>query len=596
MKHVHALALAALASLITVQADPAAALEAQWTQKAGTLSLPDGPGGRGWINLFYDELNQKIGLFGGSGETYLNDIWHYDATVDKWIKIQPFVDCAQLTGFVPPSKRDEHTTVYDAHNHRYWTFGGSGFNCHGSQRSAKAGTNSTTLVDPTLTATTVDYYKDWTVQTSGGSAYVSTYDPANKRLTLKTPLSSLTSGTGYYLHPQRGGGLYSYSVTDKTWTPYSGPRSVYTGPSPWSRLSPAMAYSDQDRAFVMFGGEGNAGMNDTWAFDVETKTWVQMKSNGSSSAPPARAQLQDSMVYDSDRDLFVLFGGRCKDPARCTYNASMNDTWTYKLSTNTWTKLNPAVSPPPRIQHQMAYDPDNRVTIVFGGVGPTGIVNDLWAFDATANTWTQIPFATGPSPRYLASIEYDKARRLFVLYGGAKTGRQVWTLKLTDGGATPNQPPVAKATAAPTSGNTGTVFQFDASGSFDPDGGIQATLWTFGDGGSSTAAIASHQYAAAGTYTVGLKVTDNDGVTATAQLNVSVTGVVQPVSLRLNNLRVRGTVDDPSVTEILVNGNPVPVSGGVFEYALSLPTTGGAVLNFQVPNTTAKKTMTLDVQ
>ena len=47
--------------------------------------------------------------------------------------------------------------------------------------------------------------------------------------------------------------------------------------------------------------------------------------------------------------------------------------------------------------------------------------------------------------------------------------------------------------------------------STDPDGGTLTWRWTFGDGSSSTTSSPSRTYAASGTYTVTLRVTDNAG-------------------------------------------------------------------------------------
>src|SRR5439155_19864341 len=52
------------------------------------------------------------------------------------------------------------------------------------------------------------------------------------------------------------------------------------------------------------------------------------------------------------------------------------------------------------------------------------------------------------------------------------------------------------------------------STSSDPDGTIASYSWTFGDGGTSTAQNPSHPYAAGGSYTVTLTVTDNQGATS----------------------------------------------------------------------------------
>ncbi|HUC39482.1 MAG TPA: PKD domain-containing protein, partial [Gemmatimonadales bacterium] len=75
----------------------------------------------------------------------------------------------------------------------------------------------------------------------------------------------------------------------------------------------------------------------------------------------------------------------------------------------------------------------------------------------------------------------------------------------------PNQPPTASFTRS----CNGLTCSFNSSGSSDPDGSIASYSWNFGDGGTSTAANPSHTYTAAGTYTVTLRVTDNQGAQST---------------------------------------------------------------------------------
>jgi PKD repeat protein len=53
--------------------------------------------------------------------------------------------------------------------------------------------------------------------------------------------------------------------------------------------------------------------------------------------------------------------------------------------------------------------------------------------------------------------------------------------------------------------------------SSDTDGSIASRAWTFGDGQTGSGATANHTYAAAGTYQVTVKATDNGGASTTSQ-------------------------------------------------------------------------------
>ncbi|HEX3908698.1 MAG TPA: PKD domain-containing protein [Mycobacteriales bacterium] len=112
------------------------------------------------------------------------------------------------------------------------------------------------------------------------------------------------------------------------------------------------------------------------------------------------------------------------------------------------------------------------------------------------------------------------------------TGDTDWASRamfMLDDATHPNQPPVAAF--QPTCSTTTTSCTFDASSSLDPDGSITDYAWTFGDGSAedhSDASLFSHNYSKAGSYTVTLTVTDNDGATATKTIQVSA-GQATPV-------------------------------------------------------------------
>jgi PKD repeat protein len=78
----------------------------------------------------------------------------------------------------------------------------------------------------------------------------------------------------------------------------------------------------------------------------------------------------------------------------------------------------------------------------------------------------------------------------------------------------------------PTADFTSSCTDLDCSftdQSSDSDGIIASWSWDFGDGASSSAKNPAHSYAAAGTFDVGLTVSDNDGASDSQSHNVVVT-------------------------------------------------------------------------
>ena len=76
----------------------------------------------------------------------------------------------------------------------------------------------------------------------------------------------------------------------------------------------------------------------------------------------------------------------------------------------------------------------------------------------------------------------------------------------------PNNPPTASFTFSPSSPTINDIVQFTDE-STDSDGTIVSWSWNFGDGTTSTLLNPTHQYSSAGTYTVTLTITDDNGAT-----------------------------------------------------------------------------------
>lgn len=78
-------------------------------------------------------------------------------------------------------------------------------------------------------------------------------------------------------------------------------------------------------------------------------------------------------------------------------------------------------------------------------------------------------------------------------------------------------------TVSPTNPRVNQLAQFDGSASTVAAGRtITGYAWDFGDGGTSTGPIVSHQYLAAGNYMVRLLVTDSAGQTTVVSRTITV--------------------------------------------------------------------------
>jgi PKD repeat protein len=139
-----------------------------------------------------------------------------------------------------------------------------------------------------------------------------------------------------------------------------------------------------------------------------------------------------------------------------------------------------------------SYDPDGTV------------VEYTWDFgDGT--------LATGATATHTYEIGGTYTITLTVLDNDglwSSTSQEVYVVAL--------MPPVASFTYM----IDGPTIHVDASASSDSDGTIMSYDWDFGDGSTASGVTASHSYAMGGTYLVVLVVTDNDGLTGSAEVSV----------------------------------------------------------------------------
>jgi serine protease len=148
-----------------------------------------------------------------------------------------------------------------------------------------------------------------------------------------------------------------------------------------------------------------------------------------------------------------------------------------------------------------------------------------------------------------------------------------------------NQPPVAAFTVA----CSGLTCTFNASTSSDPDGEITAYAWNFGDGSTGTGVTASRTYAAAGTYTVVLTVTDDEGATGSASHSVTVSAL-SGIQLSATGYKVRGRQQadltwsgaTSATVNVYRNGVSVATTANSGAYTDIIGTVGGGSVTYKI--------------
>jgi glucose/arabinose dehydrogenase len=167
-------------------------------------------------------------------------------------------------------------------------------------------------------------------------------------------------------------------------------------------------------------------------------------------------------------------------------------------------------------------------TFFTGSAYPSTYLNNLFfadyvhewirrlTFDSSGNVTGVHTFATNVAgPVYLSQGPDGMLYYMSFTTGEMRRIRYTGTL---------NHPPVAVASASPTSGYAPLDVQFTGSNSSDPDGNSLTYSWNFGDGTTSTSANAVHRYSdpAVKTYIATLTVKDPSGLSSSASVNVTV--------------------------------------------------------------------------
>jgi hypothetical protein len=178
---------------------------------------------------------------------------------------------------------------------------------------------------------------------------------------------------------------------------------------PVQRADHTMVYDMERKRTVLYGGFINLDTflpAETWEWDGNT--WERVGVDG----PPLR-RYEHAMAYDAKRKVALLFGGVAS--ADGTNVNLPTDTWAWDGSA--WRQV-ATTGPSGRYRPKMVYDSQREVVVLFGGEPPEDVhteLTDVWEWNGSR--WS-LQTATGVGGRDLPAVVYDSTRQEIVRYGG----------------------------------------------------------------------------------------------------------------------------------------------------------------------------------
>jgi len=157
---------------------------------------------------------------------------------------------------------------------------------------------------------------------------------------------------------------------------------------------------------------------DLYHYSPFTGKWKLINPTSSTGSLPGPRAFFGARYY-AGRAAVVVFGG-VQYNVTLSYFHPYDEIWFYYPLTHHWELIQPNNAGP------LGYIASNVEIIghemyVFGGLRPDFVIsNELWKFNLITKMWTMLLDGTtnSPSPRYLATFEYNRRFRSILLEGG----------------------------------------------------------------------------------------------------------------------------------------------------------------------------------
>jgi hypothetical protein len=254
---------------------PLAALTGSWQE------YPLSPAGRKGHEMEIDSPNLRVVMFGGVGDTYLEDTWviDYGSAPPTWARIA--VDGAR------PEGRKQFSMVYAESRNSMIVYGGRGQSVYALgdmwELHLESGSEHWEQIFPSGGPPT------------GSNGHTAIYDPVANRMGM---FGGRDDPLNYF------NGTWALDLDTMVWTQLSP-----SGTPPPARANFGSVYDPVDHRMIIFGGESEAAYwNDTWALNLTegAEAWSELPQAG----PTPEIRSAFCMEYDALNHRALLYGGQ----------------------------------------------------------------------------------------------------------------------------------------------------------------------------------------------------------------------------------------------------------------------------------------------
>lgn len=390
------IALIACLALTACDEAPPPEPEPETATVAGALLVEVSPPARASHSAVWDTEGDQMIVFGGRGQTYLNDLWTGALIGGTWVwtRVWP-------TG-PAPSPRKGHSAIWDEVHREMLVFGGFGEDGPLNDLWSLTWSGSAWA---------------WTQIVPEGDGPAPRYSQAcvwdaqaQEMLVYGGRGDEYTSGQYFadLWSLRREGDGYAWSLV----TP--------VGPALLGGADFAAAWDEVGQRMVLAEGRWkNIFGLGTWAFARDGEAWVRVPIG----ATPGYKYTGSTGAWDSAGRRMFAFGGRSEVSDHdlvITGFASSARVLQFDGSGLSWSALSPSNPPQFGREHASAvWDPKGQRLFTYGGSGWEGH-SDLWMYTPEGATpgWLQLWPSTAPPTRRSSAVVWDPIGKRLLMVGG----------------------------------------------------------------------------------------------------------------------------------------------------------------------------------